>query len=145
MKTDDLVIFLGDYQVLRKEKHPISETLSQMNGDFTFIMGNHDWNNADGLSPITSLTLAIGGVNVFCVHDPMDFDATYPINLVGHVHGNWKIKTLPNKAKLVNVSVDAWDFYPVDIQDIIKLIARDEIRYQKEKEKEMAEKNGVKK
>lgn len=135
IKKGDQVVFLGDYQVIRKKKHLVEETLSQMNGSFTFVMGNHDWNNGDRMGCLSSLVLEIGGTRVFCTHDPVDFNQRYPINLVGHVHNHWKIKTLLNKTKVVNVGVDVWGFYPVDIQDILKLISKDEEKYRKEKEK----------
>lgn len=58
---------------------------------------------------------------MFCVHDPVDFSNSYPINLVGHVHQNWKIKQI-GRTFLVNVGVDVWKFYPINIQEILKTI-----------------------
>tara|TARA_Y100000310_G_C20670251_1_gene809873 strand:- start:680 stop:847 length:168 start_codon:yes stop_codon:yes gene_type:complete len=41
----------------------------------------------------------------------------FQIQFHGHTHSEVKVD-----GKLVNFSVEAWDYYPVDIQDVFKMI-----------------------
>ena len=76
---------------------------------------------------ITSLVVEIGGQEIFCTHDPADINVGYKINLVGHVHDEWKV-TKVGKKKLatyvVNVGVDAWNFYPLKIEEILREVEK---------------------
>ena len=68
---------------------------------------------------MTSAIIELGGKTINMCHDPKDYDNKYELNLVGHVHTDWKIKKF-KKTTLLNVGVDMWDFTPISIQDILK-------------------------
>jgi calcineurin-like phosphoesterase family protein len=128
VKPDDTVYFLGDYQL---GKPKVSETLDLLNGNFTFIRGNHDSQGPNGIrSKLMTATIDLGEFDMHMCHDPADYNQMYPINLVGHVHKAWNIKTLPGGVKLVNVGVDAWNYMPCNLQDITRRIKADEKEYQ---------------
>ena len=120
---DDFVVFLGDFafkdSMASKEK--LLEIVNQLNGHITFIRGNHDNNNSVD-TRITSLVLEFDNKKIYCTHHPEDYSSSYPINLVGHVHQNWKVKKI-YRTYLVNVGVDVWRGYPVNINEILKAIA----------------------
>jgi len=142
VKPEDTVYFLGDFcfkgsigsKPGEGDKSKADYYMSRLNGNFVCIRGNHDNNNSLA-TKLENAVIEIGGKHVFLVHDPADFNQYYPINLVGHVHQNWRIKTLPNRVKLVNVGVDVWNFYPVDIQEILELIVKDEQEYMRTRDR----------
>lgn len=115
---NDIVIFLGDFMF--KQKHKIPHYLEQLKGNITFIKGNHDNNNSLN-AKIEYLVVRFNKQDVFCTHYPKDYNNAYYINLVAHVHDKWKIRKIYN-SYLVNVGVDVWNYTPVDINEILKLI-----------------------
>jgi len=118
VSKNDVVIFLGDF--IFKEKHKAPYFIEQLNGNITFIKGNHDNNNSLN-SRILHLVMNLGDKMLFCTHFPKNFNNKFEINLVGHVHEKWKIRKIYN-SYLVNVGVDVWKYNPVDIQEILKAI-----------------------
>ena len=114
----DIVIFLGDFIFKQKEK--ARYFIDRLNGNITFIRGNHDNNNSLD-TKILYVVVKFANQEVFCVHHPEDYSSSYIINLVGHVHEKWKIRKVYNSF-LVNVGVDAWRYYPVNIEEILKAI-----------------------
>ena len=113
---NDIVIFLGDFCFKEKpEKY-----LEKLNGHIVFVRGNHDHNNSLN-TRIEYLVLEADNREIYCVHNPEDYSTAYSINLVGHVHDNWKVKRL-YKTIMVNVGVDVWEYYPADINEISKAI-----------------------
>ena len=92
-----------------------------MNGHFIFIQGNHDYNN-DIKTILHSGIIKIGGQLVYLVHRPDDYEPSFPINLVGHVHNLWKIKELKDGTILFNVGIDQNNFYPIKWIEIEKEI-----------------------
>lgn len=116
VKPCDTVIFNGDFAFKECKKPDFKDRL---NGNIVFIRGNHDNNNCQN-SRITSLVIEIGGGEVYVTHNPADSHPCYKINLVGHVHNDWKIKPdLRNQdCILVNIGVDVWDFRPVSWNEI---------------------------
>ena len=67
----------------------------------------------------------VGGLNLVLVHDPAAYTVIEngPIKqymLCGHIHGLFK-HLLPQK-RIINVVVDVWDYKPVSVDEIIKLI-----------------------
>jgi calcineurin-like phosphoesterase family protein len=64
--------------------------LSQLNGRFIFIKGNHDDNNSLKTC-IRSAVIEFGGKEILLVHDPADGNTGYEVNLCGHVHEAWKV------------------------------------------------------
>jgi calcineurin-like phosphoesterase family protein len=130
VKPEDTVIFVGDFCFKNSPGGKDGEGTTnnadyyrkQLNGNIVFVRGNHDNNNSLN-THITGIVMEIGGNEIYCVHDPVDSDPNWKINLVGHVHEKWKIKHIGRgitKVTLVNVGVDIWDFKPIDINDIMK-------------------------
>lgn len=118
----DFVIFIGDF--CYKERLSPRNYLDRLNGHITFIRGNHDNNNSLN-TYIEDLDIYMAQKTIHCVHDPFDALPRYEINLVGHVHQNWKIDVWEDSNNLkVNVGVDVWNFSPIDINDILKAIQK---------------------
>ena len=111
VKPEDVVFHLGDLCF----KKGIDYYRKILNGHIILIKGNHD----NGSSLIESMTIKYKEYHFKLVHRPEYADAEY--NLVGHVHEKWKVKK-EGKKILINVGVDVWDFYPIDIYTIIKTI-----------------------
>jgi len=116
VKPHDIVIHLGDFAF--RGKHRAEIYLSQLNGHITIIRGNHDNNNSIN-TRIVDLVLEIGRHRIYCVHNPVNYNDEYRINLVGHVHNNWKIAK-KEFSYLINVGVDVWNFVPVGINEILR-------------------------
>ena len=84
-------------------------------------------------------TMTIGGKQVLLSHFPYfddnpNYDQRYPklrpkdegkILLHGHVHTTWKTKLSSKDTLMINIGVDQWNFYPVKIEEIEKLIELD--------------------
>lgn len=115
---NDIVIFLGDFMFKQKEK--AKYLVDQLNGNITFIKGNHDNNNSLN-TQILSLVVKQANQEFFCIHRPEDYCNSYHFNLVAHVHDKWKIRKIYHTI-LVNVGVDVWNYHPVDINEIIKAV-----------------------
>lgn len=112
--TGDTVIHLGDLCFDRKEKNH-RYWREQLNGDITFVKGNH---NRTAETPIQSLTLKYGGIDWWCSHYP---EQRYKHNLCAHVHNLWKIRKIGLDV-IVNVGVDVWDYTPVSMTQILEAI-----------------------
>lgn len=84
------------------------------------VVGNHDgpltqalpW---DSVSWLVEVDDPASEKPVTLCHYPMmtwNHARKGALHLFGHVHGNWQ-----GSANAVNVGVDAWDFYPVTVQE----------------------------
>jgi calcineurin-like phosphoesterase family protein len=130
IKPDDLVIFLGDFCFKNSKggkdgegrQHNADFYKRQLNGNITFIKGNHDSNNSLN-THTTSTNMELGGLILQCVHDPMDVDLSFPLGLCGHVHEKWKLSHLA-RTKIVNVGVDVWNYMPTNIEEIKKALEK---------------------
>lgn len=146
---DDTVYCLGDFSMAFRPVEAFSHRLS---GTKYLVPGNHDFchsyhkksRNPDNRKVWTQkyvdhgwivlpeqTTLDIPGVaTVNMCHHPyvlnLEGDDKYmnwrPNNdgrwlLCGHVHQNWKVQD-----KMINVGVDVWDFKPVSVEEISKII-----------------------
>jgi calcineurin-like phosphoesterase family protein len=69
------------------------------------------------------LVVNIAGQEIFCTHDPAAFNSAFKINLVGHVHDAWLIQKR-DASLLVNMSVDVWKYSPVNINEILHVISK---------------------
>ncbi len=120
---EDKVFVLGDYS-LTDNKQQIKKWTSKLNGEKHLILGNHDMLKAFdyvdcGFSSVhTALQLED---NIFLAHDPAIKTALPKDSwlLHGHIHNLWKENI--NK-KLINVGVDVWDYKPVSIETLKKLM-----------------------
>jgi len=144
VKPADSVIHLGDFCFKNSAGGKSGEGdlkdseyyLKQLNGRVTILEGNHDAHNSVR-SHIKSIVLDYGRKNIFCVHNPVDANFEYELNLVGHVHRNWKIKEYDDAEKtgkrgwIINCGVDIWDFRPITVEEIFALVAQKERKYDK--------------
>jgi calcineurin-like phosphoesterase family protein len=141
----DTVYYLGDFSMA---KRPVLHFGSQLNGEKRLIIGNHDrchprkqsaaevqavYRDGGFTSFDVELTMQLAGQEVLLNHFPYfaaELAAEYVVKhqdlrpkdrglwlLHGHVHEKWKIKD-----RMINVGVDAWDFYPVPLSTIESLI-----------------------
>ena len=126
VKPEDTVFFLGDF-CFRNTKggkegegeiHRAEYYLKQLNGRFVFIKGNHDDNNSLK-TDIHGVIIEMGGKFIYLTHNPLDFEESFPINFVGHVHEHWKFKRLKEGVDLINVGVDVWNFMPIEFNKIM--------------------------
>ncbi|OFZ81374.1 MAG: hypothetical protein A2583_15910 [Bdellovibrionales bacterium RIFOXYD1_FULL_53_11] len=144
---DDTVYHLGDFSLAYR---PVELFAPRLHGEKHLIMGNHDLchprkkKKAAIGGPIyersgfktleLERTMVIAGETVLLNHFPylsteeakpefqVKFQSLRPKDmgkwlLHGHIHEKWKVK-----GRMINVSVDVWDFYPVPITEIEKII-----------------------
>ena len=120
VKPEDIVYHIGDFCYRGVSKY--SKYLEKLNGTIIVIKGNHDRNN--GVKTILeSATIKHGGHRLYLVHRPFNCNPNIKINLVGHVHKNWKFRVkrcgLFKKVILINVGVDVHNFRPVNINELL--------------------------
>lgn len=116
----DKVYFLGDL-CLNHEKR--DHWLRQLNGDITFIRGNHDPVGAG----VAHLIIHYSGRDYLLVHDPRNKD-TVPWSwrgwiIHGHHHNHFpeEYPFLNGPAKTFNVSPERTNYMPVDMDSIHRL------------------------
>jgi calcineurin-like phosphoesterase family protein len=132
IKDGDTVYLLGDFMF-----RDSIEFLDRLNGNIILIRGNHDRKEifkAKNIICYQKFEYNYDGYKFLLNHRPV-FDGYDPYKdsdnhiknvddydyiLCGHVHEKWK-----TKGKNINVGVDVWDFKPITINDIIKLIKND--------------------
>ncbi len=118
VKENDAVIFLGDFCIGDPKQY-----LSKLNGQITFIKGNHDDKRSLN-AKIQYLAVKDGGKESFCVHDPKDYSSSYGMNLVAHNHTAWRFKRIYN-TWLVNCGVDQWGYKPISMEEILGAIEKE--------------------
>lgn len=148
VSPNDVVYYLGDFSLAIR---PVELFARKLHGEKHLIMGNHDLchpihkKRAERLLPkyfefgFKSIELSrdmeIEGQNVLLHHMPYAFDAAEEEGrptpkhrayrptkedrwlLHGHIHEKWKVN-----GRMINVGVDVWDFKPVSIEEIAKII-----------------------
>ncbi len=136
VKENDVVFHLGDFcfrksRIMEKDGEIIEKILkgynyysSKLNGNIILIRGNHDSKN-DVKSILTEAVINYGGWDWYLKHEPHN---TFKYNLCGHVHNLWKVRR-QGPYITVNLSVDVWNFYPVNISEIINAIQEDDKRW----------------
>ena len=111
------VYFLGDLRYGRGAR-PAAEYRSLLNGNITFVSGNHDRLKEKTLS---SATLAGDGMEFLLVHDPADVPPGYNGWVIhGHHHNN-DLRAFPFMdpiKKRVNVSAEVLGYRPISLQEI---------------------------
>lgn len=117
VNPEDRVFFLGDF---RFGDQP---TENEFNGRFIFLQGNHD-NQRGRKAIIHRLAIDYGGFKMLLLHNPkhiVEDDQRYDLALTAHVHNSWKVSNdYPILA--INIGVDQWDFNPISLGDIHKLL-----------------------
>lgn len=128
VKPDDIVFHVGDFCFrsasgekegdIYKAKHYVK----QLNGNIVFLQGNHDLNNTLK-TPIESLVVKTGGYRTKLIHHPEFAESKFSYNFCGHVHQNYKFKTVVDGMKLIkiiNVGVDVNRFMPISFDEATK-------------------------
>ncbi|HUX47246.1 MAG TPA: hypothetical protein VMV58_04465 [Desulfosporosinus sp.] len=124
-KSDSCFI-IGDVAMLGTSQwEHLKGIIQKLNGTKHLIFGNHDefkWQRYVDIGFTTvhsALWLEDGGLNLVVAHDPSVYCTLDPdtVLLCGHVHTLFK--SLPDQ-KVVNVGVDQWDFFPINIDQIRK-------------------------
>ena len=117
---DDTTFILGDFFHKVSGGTKPEEILAQLNGQKILIRGNHDKNN--GVRTIIKhMTIEYFGQRILLIHDPKDaYDLmvkdTFDFVFHGHVHMNWQFQ-----ARMVNVGVDVWNYFPVSIKTALNV------------------------
>jgi calcineurin-like phosphoesterase family protein len=123
IKDDDIVLFVGDFGFSKVEV--LNEVLAQLPGHKILIAGNHDFNRKTGKllglhfdEIYPCLVLQGDRKQILLTHYPLLInniprDAT---NVHGHVHTN----TIEGSTAHINVSVEAIDYKPVKLCELIK-------------------------
>jgi len=151
VKDEDTVFLLGDFCFKGTKKGVIvgeggvnsfKYYEEQLNGKIIYLKGNHDNNNKTN-AIIENITIKHGGRQINLVHRPIHAKQGM-LNLVGHVHQNWlfryyettvtakgniSVLVEDKKTPLINVGVDRHNFYPVNIQEILSILAKEEKNY----------------
>jgi calcineurin-like phosphoesterase family protein len=122
---NDTIFFLGDFCMKRSSE---ASNAPQNAFDYyrnqikckniIFVDGNHDGNNGTK-TIIESLNINFGGHRIHMTHNPKNARDDFKFNYCGHCHGNQgTFRKLGKKAIIVDLSVDCWEFCPVDINEI---------------------------
>lgn len=121
VSKNDLVYFLGD--VLYQKADPVEflPMIGRLNGTKILIRGNHDAPFTDEqfqpyfkeiIPDGKGMELDVSGVQCYLTHYP-SAGRTDRFNLVGHVHGSWRVQL-----NMLNVGLDAHYLYPVPFTNI---------------------------
>ena len=127
VKQDDTVYILGDL-TYRAKKTETYNLIKKLNGRKILIRGNHDIKYDESLfEKISDFEVIQYNRKKFCLmHDPM---VSWPgsnhgsIQLHGHVHSTMhdNIININNKVYRYDVGVDANNYYPVSIDDVLSI------------------------
>lgn len=124
VKPEDEVWHLGDVCINYKKAFNF---ISRLNGKKILVLGNHDGNRKQMLShgfdeTYQDYTMRIGIHKVFLMHRPKPlkgYDAGKWV-VHGHTHNHSPKVDLENK--MINMSVEWWDYSPVAESEIAKII-----------------------
>ena len=109
--NDDTIYVLGDFAW----KNP-SPYIEELNGNTAFIIGGHD----KKLTGEKLLEVQIDQQWFVLCHYPLySWNKEYYGSI--HLHGHNHNSPIEYKRNRINVGVDMWDFYPVSLNDILKL------------------------
>ena len=124
VSNDDLVLHCGDVSFYNKEK--TTEIISQLNGKKVLVKGNHDQRNNQwwldvGFDEVSNYPFVYKEWFVI-QHEPPTYmnEATPYFYIYGHVHGTDMYKTITEQTACV--SVERWDYTPVELDKIIELV-----------------------
>lgn len=129
VKNNDRVFMLGDFALCGKDK--IIEIGQKLKGRKILILGNHD-----GASLSTYYNAGFEMVSKFPIifqdffilsHEPIEFLPlnTPFVNIFGHVHNDARFPTITPRG--VCVSVERWNYMPVEFNQLISLIKSENI------------------
>ena len=120
---DDTMLHIGDIAMGKRAYLP--KVVENLSGYKILIKGNHDRSDKQMLDAgfdevYKELTIVTsGGKRIMVRHKPQDADKLigYSFQFHGHTHSDIKMN-----GKYINFSVEAWDYYPVDIDNVFKMI-----------------------
>jgi calcineurin-like phosphoesterase family protein len=121
VKSEDTVFFLGDWGFTKSTEAPEGKKFDLirplLNGNIIFVDGSHDKNNGCK-TPILSLIIKHGGKIIELCHDPIHIRKDITWHFCGHWHGKFGKFIKKNKNIITDLSVENWDYFPVDINEI---------------------------
>jgi calcineurin-like phosphoesterase family protein len=119
---DDRVFFLGDLRYGR-DARPDAEYRALLNGNITFVSGNHDTSFSTATVPVAYLTF--DGIRFLLVHDPADAPENFDGWIIhGHHHNN-DLRSFPfldSARRRINVSAEVIGYSPVSVGEICRII-----------------------
>ncbi len=136
VKPEDTTYHLGDFAL---DARRVPGIVAQLNGKHHLIPGNHDAchpRKRSKLSKYAGFTLEPYATTIdglFATHMPPSDaeDPRYPeyrpdaaehdVILHGHVHEKWRTKWV-GECLCVNVGVDVWEYRPVSLRTIRKIV-----------------------
>ena len=126
VRSEDQTFILGDVAMLGASQwERLRGVITKLNGTKHLIYGNHDefrWQRYIDVGFTTvhsALWLEEGGLHIVMAHDPSVYCTLEPDTVLLHGHIHTLYKTIPEQ-RVVNVGVDVWNFYPVNIDQIRK-------------------------
>jgi calcineurin-like phosphoesterase family protein/2'-5' RNA ligase len=118
----DRVYFLGDLRYGRNAR-PDAEYRALLNGNITFVTGNHDTSFSTATVPTVDLTF--DGIRFLLVHDPADAPENFDGWIIhGHHHNN-DLRACPFidvAGKRINVSAEILGYSPVSLRELCRII-----------------------
>ena len=121
VRETDEVFFLGDLAYGRKSKRT-KHWLDQLNGDITFVRGNHD--RCRDIEYRDSLVVSHRRMRFYLVHNPRDIPKSWNNwAIYGHVHNNdlRRFPFIDGKNKRINVSAEVINYVPLSLGDLIDM------------------------
>jgi calcineurin-like phosphoesterase family protein/2'-5' RNA ligase len=116
------VYFLGDLRYGR-DARPEAEYRTLLNGNVTFVAGNHDTPVSPDTVPVAYLTC--DGIRFLLVHDPADAPENFDGWIIhGHHHNN-DLRGFPfldGTRRRINVSAEVIGYSPVSMREICQII-----------------------
>lgn len=128
VQPNDWVIHGGDFAMIgRSQQDKLKPIVDRLNGRHILVLGNHD-----EIKPFNYIKIGFTQVTTSVIME-MDYGVKRPIVvnhdpsvrcmvpdgtifLCGHVHNLFK--SIPDKLT-VNIGVDVWDYYPINLKDIL--------------------------
>lgn len=117
---NDVLYHLGDLMFPSggrgNRRRTFEDYMEQINCTVVPLKGNHDKDNLP--SNLIEGYVKLGREEVFISHMPK---AVAKINLCGHEHGKFRIYK-NGKQYVINVGVDAWNYQPIQLEDVKRII-----------------------
>lgn len=125
VKGDDIVYMLGDFSFYGFDQ--TAKILKQLNGVKKLVMGNHDkgrsaaWFRKAGFNEVYDTSVIINDFLILSHKPPEYFNVHTPYShFFGHVHSTDMYQTITHNTACV--CVERWNYTPVDIEEIFKLM-----------------------
>jgi calcineurin-like phosphoesterase family protein len=127
VNVNDTVWHIGDFSMYGAERAHFFRSMMKKYKEGVnhhLVLGNHDEASAFfyvkiGFTTVhTAMPMEIAGIKFVLAHDPAVYCAIdkNTVLLCGHIHTLFK--TLPEN-RVINVGVDAWNFYPINLEQIL--------------------------